>query len=310
MRRGFAIAILLFAQGASAAVRVEVDGCGSIDVPEIERLVALDLASVVDEHKDAFPPARVTCDGGKMRIVIEDPVTDKRLERQLPAPKPGEKGRERTFALAISQLYLTSWMELVMQPPPEPVGPPKDAPGATEARAVVVKKTTVAAVRTWDGEVLLGFALRAPDALGAHLRASVGGAWRATVVASWETLRVERDRGHVDATLATLGLGAMWRSARVGSLVLDARATASIVFARLDGRDGRAGTVAGGGAGTGYDLGAAVGPTFLAGPFRIGAEASAGWIGPDLKGEVSGEDPVRLDGLHWGGAVFVGLGGF
>lgn len=312
MRRGgaFAAMFLLIAATARAdSVGVEIEGCGTIDRDEVERLVRLELASVLDEAKTTFPPARVTCDGARMKIVIDDPVTAKHLERELPAPTG--KGRERTFALAISQLYLTSWMELAMRPPPEPVGPPKQAPGSKAARVIATKN--VEPLPTWSGDAMLGVALRARggngfDDLTAVFRASayLPNGLGAFVLASHESMRIERDRGNVDATLNSIGVGAAYRSR--GTLAFDVRFGLHLVFARLDGRPATDQTVASGASGTALDLALAAGPTLLAGPFRIGVEAQLGYLVPGVTADVRGEDSVHLHGVWYGGSVHVGLG--
>jgi hypothetical protein len=244
-----------------------------------------------------------------MKIVIDDPVTAKHLERELPAPTG--KGRERTFALAISQLYLTSWMELAMTPPPEPVGPPKDAPGSRAARTIVQKK--VEPEPTWSADAMLGVALRSRggnvlDDLTGVFRASayLPNGFGAFVLASHESLRVERERGNVDATLDSIGVGGAFRSH--GVLAFDARLGVNLVFARLDGRPSSDRVVASGGSGTALDVALAAGPTLVAGPFRIGLEAQLGYLAPGLTADVRSEEPVRLHGVWFGGGVHVGLG--
>ncbi len=309
-RAALVVAMTALATRARAdGVRVDAEGCGSLDSAEVERLVSVDLAAVIDERKDSFPPARVTCDGNKLRIVIEDPVTAKKLERELPLPKG--KGRERTFALAISQLYLTSWAELALPPPPEPVGPPKDAPGSKAATIIIQKK--VLPPPSWNAEGVLSGILRSR---GGHGLNDVGGSFRATayapsgfgafVTAGFEAMRVERVRGNVDASIASIGLGGAYRSP--GMLAIDVRAGASLVFVRVDGRPGSERTIAGGGLGTAIDFAAALGPTLLVGPFRLGVEGQLGFMVPRVTADVRGEDPVSFHGAWVGGAAFVGLG--
>jgi len=291
------------------AIGVDIEGCGALDKDEIERIVQLELSSVVSDATVVFPRAKVTCDGAKMKIVIDDPVTSKHLERELPSP--AGKGRERTFALAISQLYLTSWMELAMRPPPEPVGPPKDAPGSRAAKQIVTER--IEPQPTWSADAMLGVALRGRGDNGANdfvglLRATayLPNGFGAFVLASTESMRVTRDRGNVDATLDSVGIGGAYRSR--GKLALDSRLGANLVFVRLDGRPSSDRTVAGGGAGTALDLALAGGPTLVAGPFRIGIEGQLGYLLSAVKADVRGEDPVRLHGFWYGVGVHVGIG--
>lgn len=309
-RAALIVAVTCTALRARAdGISVEAEGCGSLDVKEVERLVTLDLAAVLDERKDGFPPAKVTCVGNKIRILIEDPVTAKRLERELPAPK--EKGRERTFALAISQLYLTSWAELALPPPPEPVGPPPNEAGSKAATTIIKKK--VAPPPSWNAEGILAGSLRSR---GGHGLNDLGGTFRALalsptgfgvfVSAGYEAMRVERVRGNVDASIASIGLGGAYRTP--GMLAIDARAGVSLVFVRVDGRPGSERTIAGGGLGTAIDIAAAIGPTLLVGPFRLGVEGQFGFLVPRVTADVRGEDPVSFHGAWIGGSAFVGLG--
>ncbi len=293
---------------ADVPVRVDATGCGAIDVAEVERLVAIDVASVAEERQGKpFPMVRVECTDTRMRIVVDDPVTSKKLERELPLPR--EKGRERTIALAISQLFLTSWMELVIPEPPEPVGPPKDAPGAKAAKTVA-KRAVAKASPTADVLLIVAARDRRGSALFGALRTSfeIASGFRLFAQVGWETNRVERMRGNVDATLASIGTGVGYRSPALGPLVLDAHLGAALSWVRLDGRPVRDATNGGSGSGITTDGFVSFGPTALLGPFRLGLEGQAGYLLPRVVGEVQGEEPVRIDGAWFGGAVVVGLG--
>jgi hypothetical protein len=316
------VTVLLGTNAAAAEVRVVVEGCGEIDVAEVERLVDLDLATVLDarDPPDArdgerarFPPARVTCEGGKMTILVADPVTDKRLERTLPAPKPRE-GRERTIALAVSQLYVTSWAELLIPPPPEPVGPPPAPKSvAAAARRVVRRKIKAAEPGSWELALLVAVRIRDLDrgygTLATGLRPSLAfaGPFRAFFQASFESGQAQRSRGAVDVTLAAVGGGVAIREPRVGLFAIDGWAGASLLYARLDGRPTAERTSGQGASGTALDFAVGVGPTLRLGPFRAGLEAQAGYTVPRLEGRVIGDDAVRASGPWFGGGVHLGL---
>jgi hypothetical protein len=317
MRRSIAVLVGLAATTmslrAQAELTVEAKGC-DLDVKEVERLLAIELASVIEERKSPFPPVQVTCGAGTMTIVVDDPVTAKKLERTLPAPKPHEKGRERTFALAISQLFLTSWGELILPPPPEPVGPPPQAQGSIAAKKVVQKKVTVARGPALEVQLFGGAHGRNLEHafvdFSSAIRAGVvlDERWRAFVVGGWESGRASRNRGTVEVTVTSIGAGFGWRSPRASTLVLDASLSASFAWARLDGRPGSEATFADGGSGSSAELMLAVGPTFLLGPLRIGAEAHGGLMFPTISGDVAGDAPVRASGLVVGGGLTIGFG--
>jgi hypothetical protein len=298
---------------ARAELTVEAKGC-ELDTKEVERLLAIELASVLEERKSPFPPVQVTCSDGAMTIVVDDPVTAKKLERTLPAPKPHEKGRERTFALAISQLFLTSWGELVLPPPPEPVGPPPRAQGSIAAKKIVQRKVVASRGPALEVQLFGGGHGRDLDHayvdFASAIRAGVvlDERWRAFVVGGWESGRASRNRGTVEVTVTSIGAGFGWRSPRASSLVLDASLSASFAWARLDGRPGSEATFADGGSGSSAELMLAVGPTFLLGPLRLGAEAHAGLMFPTVAGEVAGDAAVRASGLLVGGGLTIGFG--
>lgn len=301
---------------AEGSVTVKADGCGALDVAEIERLVALDLANVIEERKGVrFPPVQIACGDGSMRIVVDDPVTAKKLERELPLPNA--KGRERTMALAISQLFLTSWTELLLPPPPKPVGPPPQAQGATAARAIA-KKTVAPAVSRVTGELGLFGGAHGRDlahtwiALASSLRAGVviDQRFHLFALGGFETGSASRGLGSVEVSLATVGVGVGWRAPRRGVLSFDAALTGSLAYARIDGRANE-GFVGAGGTGTGVDLAALLGPAFVFGAVRIGLELHGGVTFPQLVGDVRGDAPVRASGPWIGGgaSLAIALGG-
>jgi hypothetical protein len=177
---------------------------------------------------------------------------------------------------------------------------------------VIIKKK-VLPPPAWNAEGVLAGSLRSR---GGHGLNDLGGSFRATayspggfgvfVHASFEAMRVERVRGNVDASIASIGLGGAYRTP--GMLAIDVRAGASLVFVRVDGRPGSERTIAGGGLGTAIDIAAALGPTLLVGPFRLGVEGQVGFLVPRVTADVRGEDPVSFHGPWIGGAAFVGIG--
>lgn len=302
---------------AAEPVKVHVEGCGETDLDEIERLVALDLASVLEERGGAaFPPVRVECDGPRMRIVVRDPVTAKTLERDLPAPKPGEVGRERTIALAISQLFLTSWTELLL--PPAPVGPPPQPKGAVAAKRVA-RRTIAKELPGADWDLLgVGTAtmrdLGAPFVtFGAALRPSVGlgREVRAFAQVGGEAGASARTRGLVDASLVSIGAGLGWRSSpsrssRAG-FAFEVLAGAGVTLVRLEGRPASDAVTATSASGVVADASVAAGPTWRVGVLRVGLEGRLGFVAPSAIGAVSGERAVRIGGPWIGAGFSLGL---
>jgi hypothetical protein len=109
-------------------VVVQAEGCEGLAQAEVARLLDLELAMVTTEIRSG-PPLEVglRCAGERLTITVLDPLTRKRLERDVPAPAP-EPGRERVVALAVSQLFAASWLELLSATPPPPPPPDEPAP--------------------------------------------------------------------------------------------------------------------------------------------------------------------------------------
>lgn len=128
-------------------LHVEVTECGALDAGEVERLLRIELLVVTQEIRSG-PPLEVAlrCAAPTMSIAVADPLTGKRLSRDVPLP-PEEPGRERVVALAIAQLFAASWLELLLPSPPvepelapTPVPSAKAEPRAVEAARVLVRE--------------------------------------------------------------------------------------------------------------------------------------------------------------------------
>ena len=100
-------------EAAPSRVVVQAEGCEGLAPEEVGRVLDLELSMVTTEIRSG-PPLEVglACAGERLTITVLDPLTRKRLERDVPAPAP-EPGRERVVALAVSQLFAASWLELL-----------------------------------------------------------------------------------------------------------------------------------------------------------------------------------------------------
>src|SRR5262249_37691110 len=102
-------------------------------------VLAIELASVSQAWSgDERMRAELSCDASHLSIVVVDPVTDKRLSRSVAMSwRTGD--RDRTVALLVSQLFLTSWSELLLarsaarELPPLARPPPPAVARAAEA---------------------------------------------------------------------------------------------------------------------------------------------------------------------------------
>lgn len=318
------VAVLAHASRASAAPEglvIDASGCSEIDAASLRELLALELADVAARWQSApSPVVELACAGERIAITVRDPVTDKRLAREVPRPAE-EPGRERVLALAISQLFLASWTELLL---PEneatalPVRPAEETNAARE-RARRAIATSIAEVR--DDEpvararvsLLGGVRLRDPfvgltaGAVSLRAGAEIRGRWLVFGQATFEWGDAERDRGAVELLGGSFGAGLGWTSEPIGVIRLESAVAFSASYLHLQGRPASA-DVEGGIAETvtGEVLFAA-GPALDLGDLRVALELQLGFtlVGPT--GEVSGEDPVETGGPFVGAALSVSL---
>lgn len=289
----------------TVVVPVEAEGCGALDLAEIERVLALELSHLLHGAEQVqLPKVHLSCSGSDMRIRVDDPVTGKSLERTLPLPTEA-KGRERTMALAISQLFLGSWLELLSPPP-------KDAPApvTTAPPALTVAAHDAARGRVGDPSVALAavLGLRRRD-LGApfstfapSLRIAFGEGLRLVVDAGLESGSAARGAFAVSvlSVSATAGLGV--RRVLTGHLAVELAALVGGRWARLDGRTDDPAYETRGGAGGALEASIVGGPSLRLGPTRLGLELVIGRSFSTLRANVQGEREVSFGG--W----FVGLG--
>lgn len=120
-------AVLGWAPVASAQVSIAAPSCEDLDLGALGQALDLEIAEVAVSFREvASPVVLLGCAPDSVRIEITDPVTDKSVARTVPRPAVDA---ERVLALAIAQLFLTSWLELLLE---EEV---PDAPGAEAAEA-------------------------------------------------------------------------------------------------------------------------------------------------------------------------------
>jgi hypothetical protein len=308
-------AILSSTALAADPIAVDARGCTGLDVHETERLLSIELLSVAKERGQAEPPAvQLVCDGELVRIEVRDPITDKRLEREIPAPRPDEPGRERVLALAASQLFLTSWLELLLPEQPE-ASRPRPAVRAQERKAAeqMARGAILPSSSRWEitaagaahlrdlHQTFIAWqpSLRAAFAFGEH--------FRVLGQAGFEFGQASRLRGKVDASSGLAGFGLGWRVGVHRKVGLEAAVVASTVYVHLEGQASQLAVEDTSASGLGAEIALSVGPTLSAGALRGGLEAQAGWLLPSVTARVSQERAVELSGPWIGAALRVGL---
>lgn len=306
-------------------ITVTAQACGALRVDEVARRLGLELRTVLDEIRDG-PPLQVSlrCDDTRLAITVVDPLTRKRIERDIPAPAD-EPGRERIVALAVSQLFNASWLELLLPAtPPEieplPPAPPRSA--TTAARQVAIRSTTPA--RTF--ELLFGAGVRgrslesgepfAASRLDVLFRVWMGPSVAIVAAAGWDYGQSLRGLGQIRAQAFGVSGGLGWRYnagqvAGIGGHIL-----AGSAFARVAGRPARGNdnsAVRRGGTG---EIMTGIGPRIRSGRFRLDLDLETGAMlrtpialvqTRTSDGVIVLDEPVTLGGLWLGAVLRLGL---
>lgn len=300
------------ADAAPPSVAVEPSGCTGLDVAETERLLRIELTILAARaERVRAPVVHVTCSGSRITVRVFDAVAQRTIEETLPAPKPTQPGRERVIALAASQLFLSSWLEVVLQdkpaPKPPPAPPPARKPAPTAPREVPRE-----AAPHWDLSMrgaLRAYHLQAPSlGLGPALELGMHtGALRLAVYGSADRARAERGGGEVVLTLLGGGISAAFESRnRPLRWMLGGRADARALRAEGRADPPLRGQVARGSAFTAAVFG---GPLLLLGSsWALGADVCAGALLPEVVAHVSGADSVSLSGPFVGADAFLRFG--
>jgi len=307
-----AVVVAFGAQAQEPSREVVLAGCVGLDEREISRLISLEVGAVAPDPR-SIPPFTValTCSGGELFINVEDAVTGKSLQRQLPA-RTGT-GAERLIALATAQLLRVSWMELLMATPPPPPEQTHTTPPSAAAIAVaksVAQEALVPQLKgTSSGNELsiaggpvwrdLGqpFAVGQLAVRGAHLLSEQ---LSLCIQLSGEAGSAKRQSGAVNAWGTFAGAGGSWSSPRLALLSLDVTVLVGAGYLALSGSAAGSGITASTLGGFAFDARLAFGPTLRYQGFVIAAETEVAFSAPRTVGEVAGERSVFSGGFSVG----------
>lgn len=314
------------ASDAASRVVVRSEGCEGLASDEVGRVLDLELALVTAEIRSG-PPLEVglRCAGERLTITVLDPLTRKRLERDVPAPAP-EPGRERVVALAVSQLFAASWLELLSvdpppPPPPDDPTPPPDPTAIEAARRVAEASTEVEPTPRGDRlELLVGAgargralegegrmaAARAELVLRGWLRPSVGRSVGWVALVGWDVGQSTRRLGQVRGHALTAGGGLAWR-VQPGTVGVGGHMVVAGGWAHVRGRAREPGVPAGVNMGLTAEASTGVGPRIRYGRLRFDLDAELGAMLRAPVGLVADGPPMTMGGL-WAGVV-LRLGG-
>jgi hypothetical protein len=314
----------LFASRARADLAIAAPSCPDLDLAELGRLVVLELSEVSDafEH-ESDPVVLLGCrPDGELRIEIRDPVTDKSVARTIAMPDP--EGRERALAIAISQLFLTSWLELLLPDDEAPEAPGEAAAEERARRAVApafepptspppVAPAPIDTGTSFDLGLDLGARVSfANDTLGAgtlalHGWLELGSGVLAGLRVAGELARASRLRGDVEIWALAFGGGAGWRSPELGAFSLSMHVVLSVLAVVMQGRtEGEA--VPGVKSGAAFEAMAELVPSLRFDRFRLGLVLGIGGVVLSPSGVVAREAPVDVDGLRLSAAMRASFG--
>ncbi len=290
--------------------------CGALDPDEIARLLALELDDVVPQMRSG-PPLRIelTCAAPMLAIAIVDPITDKRMARDVPLPLE-EPGRERVIALAIAQLFEASWLELLLPTPPpeqtvtrEPQPPPAAIAAARSSVAAVVLRPTRSLAILAAGTIH-GRALERAAALAGGGELDVRpwfGAAALVVRVGFDAAQFRRELGTIRGWLLTLGLGVAGRVRISQRWHLVGAAVISGGLGRLRGVASRPDVPTGAITAPTGQLAVGLGPHLRLGTTVLALEAELGGTLRAPEGLVTDGAPVSMGGLWAGAALRVGF---
>jgi hypothetical protein len=290
------LALALAAPGAAraaAAIEVRVHGCPGVDGQEVERLLGIELA-FARAQRPAAPPIEVAldCDGPRLSMTARDPILNRPLGRELTLGPP-EPGRDRTIALLVSQLLLSSWAEGFLERPA-----PVPAPGLpTPAPRWELAFDAGARVRDWAAPAFAArIALRPARRVGRL---------RLLGELAFERGTAERAAGDVTWSMGAAGLGIGAGTRGRGRLAFGAAVVVSLAYADAHGDAASPAFTAASTHGFLGEAALGAGPELALRAFRLGLEVQAGATFPAATAEVSGDRSLALGGFWLGAGLTV-----
>ena len=314
---------------ATLEVSLDIQGCPSLPNESVRRLAALELDTHIVEPARAGPRAtrvQVSCAGTNIDLGVADPLTGKQLSRTISRSSTDGEVAARLVALAVSELVVTSWLELTLSGP-------ERAMNGTDAQAGELALRRAArdrAERRATGHIATGYVLVVGQATGPFTGVGLG--WGGGLRLGWTSGRpwLERERataspaldldltgtrGEVNEPLGNVRVS-VWSAAPRASMRLqrgrgwlDAGLGGRFGLARLDGTpldstQTRGGSLAGTWAGPIATLGAGVRLWHLV--FAAGLEA--GYVVRKVTAFVDTTTSLSIAGPWLTGSLAIGWG--
>lgn len=298
---------------AAPAVSVAKVGCADLDIEETERLLRVELAVVAARaERPRAPTVTVACSNSTLHMEISDPVTQARRGLDLPAPQ-GTAGHERTVALAASQLFLSSWLEMIVREPRREPEPHPDAPrvankqpsrrSSHHTRLEPEHEELSLALGGKAHDLSRPFASAGLELLGVRV---FDRRWFVGLRAAGESGTAQRSSGAIHSRAVAFGaLGGLRFGS--GAWGLDAAACIGLSVLHASGEASVMNAAGSSATGSAAELALLAGPALRLPPFRVALSAEAGLLEPAIRLRTAHDRTTRLDGLWFGGALLIGV---
>jgi hypothetical protein len=297
---------------------VEFVKCKGLDVAETERLLRVELAVIAARVERARAPSvRIECKKDVLHIEVKDPASGGMKALTLPAPRVNTPDRERTIALAASQLFLSSWLEMITAnpapkkspPPPPKPEPPAAPPPVADAGTEDGYRPGPTGWELWTAGALnfrhVGNGVRtlSPSLM---LRRRFNQRWLLDARLGWETGESDRATGAIDWFAGSAGLALGVRAGSQPAFV-DALISTSLLVVRAAGDPNVRGVRGAERGAAASDVALHLAPALAFSRFRLALVGQLGFVAPAVTARSPRDEPVSFDG-PWAG-VGVAIGG-
>ena len=300
--------------GEDPTASVEFVKCKGLDVAETERLLRVELAVIAARVERARAPSvRIECKKDVLHIEVKDPASGGMKALTLPAPRVNTPDRERTIALAASQLFLSSWLEMITgKPPPRKAlapAPNPEPPAPVPARAPEADSGARSEYQPgptgWElwttGTV--NFRHLADDVRtlspSLSLRRRFHERWLLEGRIGWETAESARATGTIDWFAGSAGVALGVRAGSRAAFV-DALVSSSVLLVRAAGDPTAAGVRGAERDAAAFDLGLHLAPALAFSRFRLALIGQLGFVAPKVSARSPRDEPASFDG-PWAG---------
>ena len=292
-------------------INVNAVGCTDVNFDRVKEIILMELAMVRHGSLPAFAVTFV-CTPGAVEISAADPLTGKHLRRKVVMASLKIDGKERALALSASQLFIASWLELLVPSQRAAPVPPTEQTPAHAHAAQLAREAIAPAKQSTELSLLGGVNLRTFNplfALGVVGLNLSGGIWKSLRLfgkLSGEFGKTSRSSGTVNAAVAAVGAGVAWRQKLTKYFSLQAGVAASEMFVKFSGKVNSAKFYAGEIAGVATDFSAHLCPVIILKNTSLLLTVKGGYVIQTWRAKVADDKDISFNSL-WAG-VSLGMG--